>query len=1207
MGSLNVSDLLTKYATGATSESTGSQLVGTLFVVTNENEFHERGTILLRDFATNESIVCMVDRFLPKLSHATAYIHIWCYVKDQELGIDHLEFLLNDIYRSPTTDSPLLIDYLEDDQPAIEASLKQNSFYKPGSYLQYISRDAIVNIAGIVEAISILYVKQNTPAVFFVELYDQQVSVYIMFYGNSFIPLYASLQVGSTYMFQDLRVVNILNNRGVLSFSELDSRYHPLTLHQYQHELLVKELPPITKQTENILTLISHKQDKSPTTYTGCITRVIDSMFGIYELDHCLILSLFHHLGYSAAKPYRVMTRIRLHHVHIARIEPDDGKTTHLFSTLWEAPPIANIDCLRYMALIACMKSHIEIVSFPPHNEFYESSVSITSGGDLPEEAEIKQHVYMECTGNHVSFEQLLRRLEIYAALIVKFMAGSLVLDLDRFKMAYDTIIGQIFASTRSHTTKLAGDPVGDFLMHRRSCIAVGQEAGILHVVIDSYPFLSQVKTWMQDQLQEYHMSLAGSSNWFEATHVDTKLAHYDQTENYCILGKIDALPDGRLYLMDGKSRILLVVADSRMMSLGGIYLVRQAQMFSEDLSYIREEVEDTAGAIRQELVSTYLVCQDKDLIPLTIAAKMVFQMQTSFLDSQEKDLRKYQLSSIQNHQDLDQAHQYLAAHVVAVYPVQVCFTDEGKLYLESRVSVKLYNVDGLGITVDYKDFISTDDLRECIFVLDSREKTLSWNHLLQVGTRWVVYGLNKEGTKLPEGHKRRLSFLLNADKHTIYPLLFQHIDIADAIQLRPVFGSSSSTNALPLVYSVSQLSMRDHLPENLSEVASHNFFRRLVDVQGVIVTKRLIEGFENVSLVSRRALQLYQDLGISSGKPARKLFVQLRQPDTLDVLNIYIELTKVHYPLGLVVGSFVVFRNLIRKVKVSSAKETFCITEGFTTIQIINTKPSTEVIGMMPSTDQVPTRTICSFSEGEENESYIFKVYCSIQSILSLTLKWECRDCGSIIRNNDCYSMCKNASRAFIANAFVQISDGTGNANGSIDGERLIFKILQLSPKQMDALKRIVLKYGQITYDGWAMQKTTYAMDIGTDETIMEAEQNQRDVMHGYTLEDLCYNAKKAGQFWLYGKIIKNKKRKALHDDGTSYYPANYDWIQHHGLRKVNISDNGSILKTVELVKPKIKVIEVEFAVARLVAYDLLKRLEEKEEPTAVEATHCT
>jgi hypothetical protein len=1229
MGTLNVSDLLKKHVTGATSESTESQLMGTLFIVTNENDIHERGTILLRDFATKESIVCVVDHFLPKLNSSTAYIHIWSFIRDEDLGVNHLEFLLDDIYRSPTPDSLLLTDYLDDDQPAIQASLKHNSFYKPGPCLKLIPKDTTVNIAGTVEAISVLYCKEDTPAAFFVQLCDQDVSVYIMFYGNSFIPFYTSLDIGSIYMFQGLKVTTILNKRGVLSFSELDSRYHPLTLHQYQHELLeIKEPPPppppstVVDQAEDTLTLIPPEQDKTPTTYTGCITRVIDSIFGIYELDHCLILSLFHYLGYSASNPFRVMTRIRLHHIHIATIEPDDGKTTHLFSTLWKAPPIANIDSLRYMAVVACMKSHVEIVSFPPHNEFHESSVSITPHGDLPEEAEIKEHVYMECTSSHATFEQFIRRLEIYAALLVKFMNSPLVLDLNRFKIAYDTILGQVFALTQSHTFKLAGDPVGDFLMHHESCIAVGHTTGVLHVVVDSYPFLDQVKTLMEGQLKEYCLNLAGSSKFFEASHVETQLATYDQTDNYCILGMVDALPDGRLYLMDGYSRILLVVADSQMMDLGGIYLVRRAQMFAEDLSYIREETQDTARAMRQELSSRYIVCQDKDLIPLTMASNKIFQVHTRFLDDQHKELRKYQLSSMENDQVLNQDHQYLAAHVVTVYPTQVCFTAEGKLYLESRVAVQLYNMDGLLITLDYQNFIPTDDLRECILILDSREKSLSWSHLLQVDTRWIIYGLDKQGSKLPEAHRRRLTFLLNTDKHSIYPLLYKHTHNIDAIQLQPVFSSNSTQHTSPNVHNVSDFSnANNNLPASLSEVISNNFFRKLVNVQGVVVTKSFTDGFENVSLVSRRALQLYQDLGISTGKPTRRLFVQLRQPDTLDVLDIFIDLTKVRYPLGLVIGSTVVFRNLIRKLKASSStREIFCLTEGFTTIQIINTKPSSSVIGMLPSTEQVPTRTISSFMDpvnggvvlSSDQESPMFKLYCSIQSIIALTLKWECRDCGSIVRNNDCYSMCKNASRAFIANAFVQVSDGSGNANASMDGEPLIFKMLQLSSKQMDALKRVVLKYGQITYGGWGINRTSYAVDdIITDEVMRETEQVQRDAMHGYTLEDLCYNAKKAGQFWLYGKIANtsNKaKRKMLHDDFENdeeeqeVNPVNYDWIQKYGLRKVNISDNGSIFKTLEMAKLKIKVIEVEFAEARSVAYELLKKLEEKLQPVSVE-----
>lgn len=1184
MNALNVSDLRKQPGSGATSESTNNQLMGTLLIVTNENEFYEQGTILLRDFASQESIVCVVDRFLPKLNNTTACIHIWCYVRDEELGVEHLEFLLDDIYQSPTQDSLLLVDHLEDDKLAIQISLQQCTFYKPGSVIQPVSKDTTVNIAGNVEAISILYVKEGTPAAFFVELsnQEQKVSVFIMFYGNLFIPFYPSLRIGKMYMFQGLKVVTMMNEYSVLSFSELDSRYLPLTIHQYHHELLeVEESPFVSTENKDLLTMIPVKQDS---TYTGCITRVIDSSFGIYELDHRLILCVFHYLGYSASNPYRVMTRIRLHHIHIATIEPGDGETTHLFSTVWKAPHVANIDSVRYMALVACMKSHIEIISFPPHSEYNEFCVPITPSGYLPQAAEIKQHVYMECIKNHCTFSQFIRRLEIYATLLVKFMNSPLILDQDRLKTAYDTIVGQVFTSTGT----LAGDPVSDFFMHHKSCTAVGHETGVLHVVVDSYPFLSQIKTRLQDQLQEYHMNLAGSNNLFEANDVSAKLAIYDQIENYRVLGVVDALPDGRLYLMDGNSRILLLVTDSQMMDLGGIYLVHHAQMFDENLSYIRQDTAYMDRAKLQTLSSTYLVCLDKDLLEITMNTKMNFQIHTNLLENQTRELQKYQLSSMETLQVLNQKHQYLAAHVINGYPTHVCFTADGKLYLESRVSVRLYNVDGLQDPSEYQNSISTDDCRECMLILSSREKSLSWHHLLQINTRWIIYGLDKEGSILPENQKHRLTFLLNSDKHILYPLLFQHPHSTDAVQLEPVFSGSTLIPPNP-VYQVSQLVNPNCIPADITETASHHFFKKVVTVQGVIVTKRFIGGFENVSLVSRCALQLYQDLGISTGKPNRKLYVQLRQPDTLDVLDIYIEVTKVQYPLGLVVGSSVVFHNLIRKQKPSSPKETFCVTEGFTTIQIINTKPSASVIGMLPSIEQVPTRTISSFMDpikggviSEDGGSLVYKLYCSIKSILSISFKWECRTCGSVIRNNECFSMCMNASRSFTANAFVEVSDGSGNANASIDGERLIFKILQLSPKQVDALKRVVLKYGPISYGGWGNEKTIYAMDD------IKEEKQQRDAMHGYTLEDMCNNAKQMDSFWLYGKTAsKSLKRKTLHNEK--------DLIQKHNLRKVNISDNGSLLKTMETAKLRIKVIEVVFAEARLVAYDLLNKIEAK------------
>lgn len=1199
---------LKNYPYGSTHRQAKATITGTLKVETSETNEYARGTVLLLDDSVNSVIPCLVNR-LHTYALGTVFIKKWSLVNLQE-GADacHLEFRLEDVYESEEAKTSILKEALKADQFPFNQSLRtKRQYYTPGDQL---CSSQGVYMAGIVYAVSTLYVQPDEPAKFLVQMTGSNMqstdagteltAINVLFRGDEWIQHYHCFHIGGAFAFQNLNVETFGSTERhsfhVLSFGPR-TNVQSITFTQYQHirhntAASSSSEPP----SEHQLTLVHVHKHK---TYTGTITRVIDSMFGIYELDHKIIVSLFHLFSYAADMPYRVDTQVRLHHFHAVVVNPQDGETSYLFQHVWQASKTDG----GYLALAACMQSHVDVLKFPKHHDVFEETTRpffLAHSTDLG--SQIKSAVYIDIIRRNSTFQQLLRQLEIYAALTAKFVDTQIVKDFSGFQHAYKTVRDRVFATTQTPARR-AGDAINDFVLHDTVCLMVGE--GDFCTVIDAYPSLCTIQAHLETQLKDHDLDLAGRNTVFEKEHVLTQKADYDPTAQFNILGMLQVARDGRMYLIDNESRVLLVVAAPSSSAIsaraGDICMVRRLHMFVEDLSFVDDQDEECIK--RKALRLTYFVCQHSDLLLLLDGSKDSKSITFCLPDLEQPLTRELAKLSVHrmpgNSNPLPTEHQYQAVHVVNRFPVEVCFTASGTVYLACRVIVTMCEMEGLGPAASSWGPGNADikGSKHLALVLTSLKNSLQWHLDFQVGSYWVIYGLDASESLIETTVEAfRFALTLDADKHTIYPLS-SSAGTANTIQVTPHYSQYTlEQNPQSLIYNVSQLAAdSQHLPPGITTTTTaQHFCEQLVHVQGVVISKRFMEGFPLHGILSKHAFKLYSQLGISTGRTDRQLFIKLRQPDSLQVINIYMDVHKTHYPVGLVIGATATFRNLIRRKKAYSDTEFSFLANSATCIHINNAIPSPSVVSMEPAL--IRTRLISSFLDtglGRQKDSdrQIFKLFCYIHSIINLTLKWECRDCGSIVRNNDCYGMCQGASRAFSINAFVQISDGTGNATAGFDGERLVFRLLQLSTNQMDALKNLVLDYGQLTYGGWGGGKVT-TMDDEEEGMSYDPEKHQRKAMHGYTLEDLCNNAKRAGQFYLYGQVQQNSGKKRASEESDD------DLISEFQLRKFKLSDNGSLLKTAELSRLKIKVIEITFPDARMAAYEMLDSLNQHDTP---------
>ncbi|KAI8331806.1 CST, telomere maintenance, complex subunit CTC1-domain-containing protein [Choanephora cucurbitarum] len=1151
MSLITVNDLL-EWHESTNHEWTESNLLGVLYIVMTDAE-HPRGTILLKDVTTDTCFPCQINYFHPRLHQATILIKQWHFLHHEELT--WIEFSTTNTYFINHQTQSALEECLTIDNVLLEIASRTAVFVEPQDDLK-----EAVHLVGKVQSISALHALQpDQPAMFMIQLTNREDThkVCLIFEGDDCIPYYLMFHINFLCAFQHL---SYSPEHDAFLFRPGKSACQIIHQHQLD-QLIIPHGPSIPSLKKNM-------------SLSGTITRVLDTMFGLYEVDHRILLCLYHSPKYSPARPLRVQTRIRLYHVHMVSIqqkeEDEESFQSCLLTHLLQAP-LSHDTLNHYLCLVGCAQTDLEILSFPSHCDLVSLTTSVLSDP-------LKCHVYLDCLSGQASFRQLLCRLEIYATLIHFFSDQPA----HHLKEAYDRLVQQKAASTSTITK----DWKTQFLCHHhRKCTSTGlspffKMKQLEVVTIETYASLSRLMAYHQHHQNRptpHTVPLSGASDRFEIDHVYTETMTFIP-KGLSVLAQLSISPDGRLYVLlndNTMPRILLLPPSTKPQQKisNGLYLIRRAQWIREDLSYLKVLEDGTRGS-RQELWHEYLVCPEEgDLILLSPETPLAF-------DIAEPNLFGSMVCSEDMH--------LTRLHVQQVFPVQACFDAQGRLYFESRLLAQYAPI--------LKDSSPTEaETKQCTLILSSKTQSLQFYFALTTDSQWIINS-SLQNDFPHAAHKRRPTILLDSQQHRLYPT------ISFPWCKRVVPLKSTSTTPKPLaptkVYQVSHLigtAETDPMPSKT--ILLNNLYEQPVHLEGVIVLKRFLDGFDASSPWSDHALQLYQDLGIGTGKPQRKLLIQLRQSNSLDFVDVYLNIHKLHYPLGLIAGATVIFYNLNRKAKkTSSGSQFFCIANESTTIQVVKLHPDRDTL-LLTSSRSMETHLLTSFlskeqddveedeyleEKEEEKKKGVVKLLCQVNSVINLVLKWECSDCGSIVRHHDCYRMCENAHRVFIANAFVHISDGTAAANASLDGERLVFELLQLTAKQRDALKQVILDYGMVSFHGGGNEdRITTVDDEGEQLDFMPFNQRQREAMYGYTIEDLVQNAKKAGQFWMYG-VIQPPPR--IEDES--------DLLTRYQLRRVTLSDNGNLLRTVERPKLRFKILDLEPADLRLVAYDLLSQI---------------
>ncbi|XP_077862463.1 CST complex subunit CTC1-like, partial [Saccoglossus kowalevskii] len=222
---------------------------------------------------------------------------------------------------------------------------------------------------------------------------------------------------------------------------------------------------------------------------------------------------------------------------------------------------------------------------------------------------------------------------------------------------------------------------------------------------------------------------------------------------------------------------------------------------------------------------------------------------------------------------------------------------------------------------------------------------------------------------------------------------------------------------------------------------------------------------------------ELLLSLGSSTlGRRSIQLVVcDLLTPDRLDV---YFDTTKFSYPLGLMPGSHVTFRNLERCV--SRKSKVYCRFESNSSVTVdkfpnlrsqmqysVDSKEAVAEEFDINEMDNLPLKYLCHYLHENCDYKSVSKIHGHITFIQYVAFRYSCSTCGDLFQQGCCKNTkqnCDSTTGVFKAKASFLIDDGTYEANVFCNGD-VVAMILGLSKTQCSSIHEVVYQTGEVSY----------------------------------------------------------------------------------------------------------------------------------------------
>ncbi|KAI9272633.1 CST, telomere maintenance, complex subunit CTC1-domain-containing protein [Phascolomyces articulosus] len=1243
--------------TSTTSIKTRATVVGRFIIITQDNPdpHRRRGTILLNDLTTLDSIYCRVDQFHHELVNIPVSITRWNFIKpDNNSNIIWLEVYLEDIYPLGNPSISLIQQLIKAEQIANDLfvsirdvsmlyiqdllTLTKRNVTITDSSLQLQPQQQPLHVIGCISARLIRNLQPGEEAEFYIELtgLGGNTTATMVFEGDDLLIWYHTFKTNEWYVFTYLEtaaiVIEGIPARGVLRFVPGQSRCYRMDKDQLKQfktgsfvDYNMEEIEEKEKDGEPQIVLpppgiLKSAESTSMTSYEGTITRVIDRAFGIYELNHQLITCLFHYIDYALIYPYRPGTRIRISCAHMLAV--DSGSS---IMQIWAAPTTEHGDYKAHVVLVGCLKTHVEIVEFPKHTQ----CPSFKSTPKTIALLSLHGPIYKDCIRTKADFDTLIQKLEFQASLIHKFKKS--IVPATRLHLFCNQYTGKI----KSRLPLFGDDIFQDIFQHENACTAVKTRKSTVTLV--KMPAVCDIAKMLFDDEERRvqisrHAGERGSSR--DDLRVNLKMATYDQMEiNIMIMGIVGAMPDGRLYLMDDTGKLPLVVLPEENrpdhpIHMGDLYTIRRFLLIREDLGYQEEK------GSRVLLDCSYIVCSIHDLKRVasigsgnqkSIAIKKAVDTKTVTGFKRKREEQQIE----ENEEDdceISKNNKVTPRYILCILDIQppiLTHREENTFELTSHVRAIRYPVIANNNSSTKKKNENNKDERpeEIEIIFSSRTKSLQFLPQLYPGC-WMGLATEDEdefkvvetAKYLPKNMNLPIippKLILDPKRHHLFTTLPQQhmldfipITIA-GVSLAPSIKQIFATTTLKgkqkifqvkdiiqiMASSTTTLLVNNKNGNNDDDRPSmieigNRFFQDTVSVQGVIVGKGFREQQTRAkATIDSHARQIFEEFGVGTGQPGRnQLFFRVRQTNGLDTVDIYMDVWNRTYPLGLVPGALVTFHRLVRKKSDFGSVTCQMLPCSWAEVSELRNPQAEEIL-----TEQIPCKNLVDIGipirklgkQGHNNsDPTVFKIQCAVKSIIQVSLGWKCGTCGTNVKNNKCYRLCKQANRVFMANALAVVNDGTSQARAHFDGDQLVFKLLNVQENLMDGIKTAVLEHGRVTYQSYDDQNM---MEV---EEMMEEEgdtgdtlQDQELTKSGVTLPKLCRRVLTTGKVYT---MFARERAEKLKKDATIMQQLKIQTISTEGGQPVAVVE-----------QPHIVVVDLDLVDPAERAWDLAMRLD--------------
>ncbi|CEG69001.1 hypothetical protein RMATCC62417_05153 [Rhizopus microsporus] len=664
-----------------------------------------------------------------------------------------------------------------------------------------------------------------------------------------------------------------------------------------------------------------------------------------------------------------------------------------------------------YSVIVACYKSHVQVNCFPDHCELMQTTRWSFSANEL---------LYMNTP-------RLLHVMEIFA-----FLKMELKIVLEPFKLAC-SLEHLLFRSAESayenHIVK--------FLRHDTGCTILDdvyntkESLNNYTICLRSFSTLSSILPRLQASAKESSplsgIGSAGGSNFLP---VPLFTAEFNEHSfGYGVLGLILAAYDGELYFMgDNHQMPILISNQAEEWIQEGLYLLKRVRYIKEDMLY--SNINGNSSVTFEQLI-----CANDDIFlvetyghaQLTFFCRPLISSHGISRFSVPNELHQQQLSDSVYH----------VIYILRIYSTKLTQTNS---WLESSIDCDAYTLNHTSV-----------NKRHYMLRLSSRKGSLKYKPRLKPG-RWYIL----------RGPLKRYSQELDAQEHAFYPI---HIQVEDGL------GPSS---CIKLYYSeiATETPRLSNVIHNISELVNVQVgSSNRISVKGIIVDKSFqierdtgLTGIEN-------AAAMFGKFKVGTGVSKRKLYVRLRQPYTLETLGIYLDLDRVRYPLGLIPDAYVIIKHVKLKKISDLGEKMFCKADEHSTVEIVNINSLHEPSVTSP---YKTTTSLSCFISGECNDHMrgVHRILCSITNIVKFYTTARCARCRSVYKENKCTNCHTDPGYVLLASAEVNISDGTIPGTVYVEGERLVFRMLQLNQESQECFKQYVAKHGMISYTSSSDQK---------------------------------------------------------------------------------------------------------------------------------------